>query len=270
MPMVMRTPSPALAPFVASLWHYEAAGELSHARERIMPSGAMQLLVNLDEDELRTYHGDDLASAQRTRGATIGGVSTRHFAIDTAEQKAILGVAFHPGGAYPFFTPPADALRELDVELSEVWGREGAVLRERLLEQRDPQARLAVLEATLLARVVRPLSFDPAMRLAISALERDVPVAAVGERLGMSPRRLIDTFARQVGMTPKRFARVRRFQRLLAVIAGGHAPPWAELAQQCGYYDQAHLIHEFRSFSGLHPTAYAARGPDVHNHVVLD
>ncbi|MBA3548045.1 MAG: AraC family transcriptional regulator, partial [Nannocystis sp.] len=110
----------------------------------------------------------------------------------------------------------------------------------------------------------------PALRLAIAALERDVPVAAVGEQLGLSPRRLIDVFAARVGMTPKRFARLRRFQRVLSAISGARPPPWAELALQCGYFDQAHLIHEFRAYSGLHPTAYAARGPGGHNHVVLD
>lgn len=122
----------------------------------------------------------------------------------------------------------------------------------------------------LLARAVRPLTADPALRLAIAALEQDVPVATVGERLGLSPRRLIDTFSAKVGMTPKRFARVRRFQRVLAAITTANPPPWAELALQCGYFDQAHLIHEFRAFSGLHPTAYAARGPGGHNHVILD
>ncbi|MBA3545110.1 MAG: AraC family transcriptional regulator, partial [Nannocystis sp.] len=125
MPTVLRTPSPALAPFVASLWHYEDAGELAHTRERILPSGTMQLLVNLHEDELRTYHGDGFGLVRRTRGATIAGVTGQHFVIDTAEQRALVGVSFRPGGAFPFFTAPADALRETDVELDQVWGREG-------------------------------------------------------------------------------------------------------------------------------------------------
>ncbi len=116
---------------------------------------------------------------------------------------------------------------------------------------------------------MRPLSRDPALALAIAGLEREVPVAAIGERLGLTPRRLIDRFSAQVGLTPKRFARVRRFQRVLTTLARGDAPPWAELALRCGYFDQAHFIHDFRAFSGLHPTAYAGRGPGGHNHVVI-
>lgn len=139
MPMVLRTPSPALAPFVAALWHYEDAGELVHTRERILPSGTMQLLINLHEDELRTYHGADLGLVRRTRGATIAGVHAGHFAIDTAEQRAIVGISFHAGGAFPFFSAPADALREIDVELDQVWGREGALLRETCSSSRRPR-----------------------------------------------------------------------------------------------------------------------------------
>ena len=234
-----------------------------------MPSGTMQLLVNLHEDQLRSYHGEAATQLHSTRGASLSGACTEAFVIDTAEQRAIMGVSFRPGGAYPFFTAPADALRADAVELDQLWGRDGAVLRERLLELPTPAARLRTLEQILLARVVRSLRPDPALAVAIAALEREVPVAAVGERLGWSPRRLIDRFNAQVGLTPKRFARVRRFQRVLATLARGDAPPWAALAQACGYFDQAHFIHDFRAFSGLHPTTYAPRGPDGHNHVVV-
>jgi AraC-like DNA-binding protein len=269
-PFVVLAPPPALAPFVAQLWHFEApTGGFAHDRERVLPTGMMQLLVNLHEDELRSYHGDDLQQLRRTRGATIGGVYAGHFAIDTAEQRSILGVSFKPGGARPFFAAPADALSEQDVELDQLWGRDGAVLRERLLEQPGPHARLRVLATLLRARLSEPRALDPAIALAIAALEREVPVAVVGERLGLSPRKLIDRFSARVGLTPKRFARVRRFQRVVATLASGSAPPWAELAVACGYFDQAHFIRDFKAFSGLHPTAYAPSGPGAHNHVVL-
>jgi len=269
MPIVFHRPAAALAPFVAQLWHFDdAEGALQHARERILPSGAMQLLINLDEDELRSYHGP-AQTVRRTRGTALCGPYTGHFVIDTAEQREIMGVTFHPGGAAPFFAVAADALRGIDVEVEQLWGRDGAVLRERLCEQRDPAARLRTLEAVLLARVVRPLAPDPALAVAVGALELGVPVAAVAERLGFSARRLIATFGAQVGLSPKTFARVRRFQRVLTAVTREKPRPWAELALVCGYYDQAHLIHEFTAFSGLPPTAYAPRGPAGQNHVIV-
>lgn len=269
MPFLVHAPPPALAPFVASLWHHEADGPWTHTRERVLPSGTMQLLINLHEDELRAWHGEHDLVLRRTRGAALGGAGWRPVVIDTAEQQCIVGVSFKPGGAYPFFAAPADELRAQGVELDLLWGRDGAVLRERLLEQADPAARLRVLAATLQARVVRPLTADPAIGHAIAALEHGDPVAAIGERLGLSPRRLIDRFSAQVGLTPKRFARVRRFQRIIRALTRGDAPPWAELALACGYFDQAHFIHEFKEFSGLHPTAYTPRDPHAGNHVAL-
>src|SRR5262245_31179157 len=133
MQILMRPPvSLALAPFVQGFWHFTS--DYAHARERILPTGTMQLLVNLHEDEMRLYSIGDTQPVQRMRGAVICGAYAKAFGIDTAEQRCVVGVAFKPGGAAPFFREPCDALREDHVELERVWGRDGALLRERLLE----------------------------------------------------------------------------------------------------------------------------------------
>ena len=262
-----RPPSAALAPFVKAIWHFEA--ELAHSRERVLPYGGMQLLINLDEDQLRSYHGDGYRTVERIGGAGVCGAYSRHFGIDTAEQRCNVGATFHPGGAHPFFAVPADELREMHVSLDELWGRDAALLRERLLAASTPEARLAVLEAALLARAVRPLERDPAVALAIAAFERGASVSAVTERLGMTPRRFLHRFSATVGLTPKRYARVRRFQRVLAAIEAGRRVDWARVAADCGYFDQAHLIREFRAFADVCPTAYLPR-TDEWSHVVLE
>jgi AraC-like DNA-binding protein len=263
-----RPSAPALAPFIRSLWHF--TGELPHARERVLPTGCIQLLVNLDQDELRSYHGPGYGRVDRIAGAGLAGAYAHHFAIDTAEQRAIVGVSFHPGGAHPFFATPADALRELHVELGEVWGRDGAVLRERLLAAGTVDAILRTLEAVMLARVARPLAVDPIVAFAADALESGVPVGAVVDRVGMTASGFIRHFTARVGLTPKRFARVRRFRRVLDAIDAGRSVDWARVAATCGYFDQAHLIRDFRAFAGISPTAYRPRSPGDTSHVVLD
>jgi len=265
--MVVRRPPPALAPFVESIWYF--AGDLAHTRERILPTGAMQILVNLHEDELRTYHGPAYDQVVRSRGAVLGGAHDDHFAIDTAEQRRIVGVSFKPGGAYPFFAPPSDAIGAAHVELDALWGRDGAVLRERLLEAPTPAAALRTLEAVLLARAVRPLERDPALAYALDALDGPARIGDVTDRLGMSPKRFLRRFSAEVGLTPKRFARVRRFRRVLGAVERGRAVEWAQVALDCGYFDQAHMIHDFRAFSGINPTAYRPRTPGELSHVPL-
>jgi AraC-like DNA-binding protein len=265
----VRRPSAALAPFVDSIWCF--AGDLPHARERILPHGRMQLLVNLHQDELRTYHGDGFARVERMRGAALSGPFAGHFAIDTAEQRHILGVTFHPGGAYPFLRVPADALREHHVELEDVWPGARS-LRARLGEasRAGSAAALAALEAALTERIVRPLERDGAVDFALAAFERDVPVTTVGERLGLSARAFIQRFTARIGLTPKRYARIQRFQRVIAALEAGAPVSWASVAASCGYFDQAHLIHDFRAFAGIRPTEHVAGGTGGRNHVRID
>jgi AraC-like DNA-binding protein len=261
--LVVRPPSPALAPLVESLWYF--TGELPHARERILPSGAMQLLVNLHADELRAYDGDRV---HVTRGAIVVGAHAHPFAIDTAAQRAIAGVNFRPGGAGPF-VGSCDELRGAHVDLDALWGTAGATLRERLLEQPTPHAILRTLDA-IVASSAKSLTVDGLITHVVGALERGASVATVLADTSTTPARLIRRFAGAVGLTPKRFARVRRFNAVLVAIARGRPVPWAHLAVDCGYFDQAHMIGEFRAFSGLTPTSYRPRGAGDPHHVPLE
>ena len=259
--------SPALRPFVETIWYFEA--ELAHARERILPTGTMQLLVNLHEDELRTYEGEGFARVQRIVGAAVSGAYTRPFGIDTIEQRRIVGVSFRPGGAAPFFRAPPRALAGEHVELDRVWGRDGAVIRERLLEAGSPAAMLRTLEACLIERAARSLDVDKRVDFAVSALDRGAQVGDVADRLGMTPRTFLRHFEREVGIGPKRFARVRRFARVLEAVEAGRPVDWSRVALACGYYDQAHLIHDFHEFAGMRPTHYRPRPDGGTYHAIL-
>ena len=95
-------------------------------------------------------------------------------------------------------------------------------------------------------------------------------VRDVARRVGLSQRRFIRVFAAEVGLTPKLYGRVRRFQRALALVRGVPAPDWAQLAVECGYFDQSHLIRDFRAFAGLTPEEYLRHRSEqvLHNHVL--
>jgi transcriptional regulator GlxA family with amidase domain len=109
--------------------------------------------------------------------------------------------------------------------------------------------------------------------VALEAFERngpDVRVRDVARRVGLSQRRFIQVFAAEVGLTPKLYARVKRFQRARALVRGTAPPDWAQLAVECGYFDQAHLIRDFRAFAGLTPEEYLRHRSEyvLHNHVL--
>jgi AraC-like DNA-binding protein len=260
----MRPRSPALAPFVASMGYLE--GRFPHGRERVLPTGTVQLLVNLDRDAL--HSAPDGLPPIRTGGAALQGPSARSAVVETADQRAIVWVGFRPGGAAPFFPGLAEARDQL-VPLDAVWGRRGRALRDRLLAAGSADEMLAAVEDALLAAAEPPRP-DPALAAAVAALHRGASVAEAADRLGWTTKRLVRLFGAQVGLAPKRFARVRRFQRLLSAAAtrlGGTGGDWARLAAECGYHDQAHMIHDFRSFAGQSPSEYTPRSAEERNHV---
>jgi len=264
--IVTREPHPALRPFVQSLWYFEGP-DLPHAREKVLPDGAMQLLVNLEEDELRWWQGDALDEPRTTAGAAVSGTFERAIVIDTREQRRITGVSFVPGGAPPLLGLPSDEASEAHPALEDVWGRD-RYARERLLEAPTAEAVLATWDALLL-HALRG-SVDPRLAFAIEALDRGDAVRAVAGELGWSGRRLRQRFVAQVGLFPKRFARVRRLQHILQSIARGRFGSFAQLAAAHGFTDQAHLIRDFRDLTLTTPTRYRARDDDGVNHVVLD
>lgn len=265
MTMLVRPPAPVLAPFVASLGYYTA--DRPAAREIRVPDGCMQLVINLAADRTRWYDGPGYAHEHTARGAVLCGALPRPVGLNTADQRAVICVAFRPGGARPFFAPPAGALDVPALDLDTLWGRAGATLRERVLHTSCPQAALDVVQETLLARAAQLPRPGAPLGEAIAALRGGTPVAQVSDRLGVARRRLLRDFTDQVGLSPKRFARLQRMQRVLGFVAGADPDDWAETAVRFGFYDQAHLINDFRALTGTTPGRYQARSAAERNHV---
>ena len=271
--MIYRTyiPRPPLSDFVDLFWSCEGH-DPPHAMERVVPTGAMQLIFNLREDGLRVYDRRDPNRFQSLGGSLISGAHSRFVVIDTVSQASTVGVCFKAGGARPFLGVPAGELRDVDIPLDALWGTKVAELRGRLIEARTPEARFCVLERALLAQVTRPLVHHPAVAFALEeflSVPRTKTVKETSERTGMSQRRFIQLFREEVGLTPKLFCRIRRFQEVIRVIGSGRRMEWAEVALRCGYFDQAHFVHDFRAFSGTTPTNYLARRSEHPNHVSL-
>jgi AraC-like DNA-binding protein len=261
--------SPRLAPYVASLGYYESA--LPPGRDRVLPNGTMSLMVNLEQDEFRTYHGPGAAIVRRSAGAMLSGPDPRAVVIDTLEQRRGLSVSFSIGGAAPFFTLPFGETAGQLIGLGELWGRDGAVLRERLLEAATPRRQLALLEQVLIEHLPKGPGAgpDPAIGYAAAELERGRLVRHVRDDLGLLARTFTRRFEARTGLTPKRFARIRRLQRVVSAAGSWPGPvaDWARLAADHGYCDQSHLIDDFRDIAGITPSAYRPRSAEEHNHL---
>lgn len=248
--MLLRThqPGPPLAKHVDYLWHLcDAPG---HAAERVLPSGTLELVINLAHD---AFQFQTCTGRQQLRGAMVSGVYTRFFTIDTRDHADVLGVHFKAGGAWPVLGVAPGALGDQHCELEDLWGCTNVRrLREQLLEA-PAQQRLTVLEASLAARCVDGWQLHSACDQALDALARGARVTEVATAAGLTSRRLQALFHEQVGVAPKLFARLCRFQRALGDLDRAATLDWPELALATGYFDQSHLIREFRAIAGCAP-----------------
>jgi AraC-like DNA-binding protein len=263
-------PGPPLSGFVEMLWYWVGAPP-AHAKDRMLPNGRPTLIINLAEDEVRCYAGEADEELQRYPGAVLVGAHSRYSVIDTREQTAVVGVSFRAAGTWPFFDPAADELQNRHVAMQDLWRCDGATLRERLLAQTTPRARLHMLERELLARAIRPIERRAEIDFALERLTRapqEHTIAMLSEHVGLSARRFTRLFSLEVGLTPKLYSRIKRFEQMLR-LARPPLPDWSELAQQCGYFDQSHLIRDCKALSGFTPSELVSRRMGETDHVAL-
>ncbi len=269
MQLLRYRPRPPLADFVDQLWLSQGAAP-AHQMERLLPDSTVELVINLHQDLIHLYDRDDYHRCGSAPGCIVSGPRSQYFVIDTRDQMATMGVHFRPGGAFPFFRVPASELVDQSIALDALWGSAASEMRERLLAAPTPEERFRVLETCLLEQLVRPLERHPAVSFGIQQLRRaGQSVAEVVDQAGFCQRRFIQLFGEQVGLTPKVFGRVSRFQRVVRIAHGADEIDWVDLALDCGYYDQAHFIHDFQSFAGITPATYLLQRTRHLNHVPL-
>ena len=182
--------------------------------------------------------------------------------VDTADAACIIGVHFKPGGAFPFLGFPTGDLADTHVDLEIIAGPSADRLRDRLCEARTSAERFHLLQEYLLSCLAHGAEPHYAVSGALEMFGKNQAGPIVRETakyLGLSQRRFIEIFKAEVGMTPKLFSRIQRFQKTRILIHENLSANWATLALDMGYFDQSHLIREFYEFAGLSPTDYLNR-----------
>ena len=248
-------PALPLSEFVDFFWSYDRYAP-PHDRERLLPTAAGELVFSLDGNG-------------RARSG-VSGARSESIVLDTSTPFSVIAVHFKPGGAFRFFGVPGTALRDQSVTLDLLWGRDAATVRDRLWDADSAGTRFKAIEEALLRAARGCFDRHPSVRYALEVFDRSCgarPVGEVIQRIGLSSRRFGELFRSEVGLSPKAFCRIRRFNEVLTRIEGLTNVDWADLAVSCGYFDQAHFNHEFRACAGLTPSAYL-RGRLSRSHVV--
>ncbi len=261
---------PRLDGIVASMWFGE--GHVAYQRDRILPSGQSQLLINLGPPQYRIEPGPPEV---RVPFVDIWYSGLHQGPIDTEAPhgNALLGVAFTARGTFPWLGEQMHSMSDRIIALADVLGDNALALRERLLDTPTLEARFKCVERWLLSRFKPRNIVHPAVRWAvdrIAATGGRMPIEDLATQTGFTRKHLGSLFQQQVGLSPKALARVHRFRGALALLNTSNGQvPWTELAEQCGFYDQSHLINEFRRFTGLSPVELARRDKPDSGSVVL-
>jgi AraC-like DNA-binding protein len=230
------------------------------------------MVIRLSDAQTSIIDGEDVGRRRILKGGCLSGPQSKFFVLDRTEQDHMIGVHFKPGGAYAVFGCPVTEFAHHHFELSDIWGSRAESLRSELLEAAGPAARFDVLERRLLEAHRDARERHPAVAFLLRELGAKpfgVSLADLADRAGYSSKRMTQLFAREVGLTPKVFTRLERFQRVLRRLQGLADVDWSDIALSCGYFDQAHFNHDFRDFSGLNPTTYMARRTPHLNHIPL-
>jgi len=255
------------------MWYWDGYVQ-AHGQERLLPDGSMTIAINLGEQRISRYPDAPPGCYASAVTQVICGARSTYMVADTANMITTFGIQFKPGGGFPFLPMPASEFNDQCIALEDVFGLGVRNLRERLLECATPPQKFAAAESWLLALAIKPLEKHPAVEYATRQFVHGLilqPLSSVLDRIGYSQRHFNQLFSGEVGLTPKRFLRVRRFQSVIQSIPADKPFTWADVALRCGYYDQSHFAHEFRSFCGLTPAAYLSHRTPHLNHVpVLD
>jgi AraC-like DNA-binding protein len=237
-------PPPSLREYVECFWTGDVTPPANPGViERVLPDGCVDFIL-----EIGSSRASPVAVGTMTRPLLLGARSPHQF----------LGVRFQPGRAYAMLGIPAIELTDDSVPLGDVW-RDVDPLVDGVLGVPDIEQRVAVLARAL----ERHLPSAPAPAREVDAAIRSIvasggtiEIATLGPALGVTRQHLARAFSRWVGVSPKTFARVVRLRRLLEALREARDPHWSALATWAGYYDQSHLVTEFKELTGMTPSAW--------------
>jgi AraC-like DNA-binding protein len=264
MAYISHVPSPPLNFYINSL--YSPDDSILPPREKILPLPALDLKINFGGG-FPVYDGDQDEPFTTLTESWALGLWTRYHIVDWPSDLQYLGVSFKTGGAYRFLGLPLSELQNQVVSLDAIWGTFAAELRERLYAAPTIQARFALLEQFLLARLCEAPQGLKAVQYAIAEIARHhgtLSIRELSESMGMSQKHLIVQFKQMVGCTPKELGRLYRFADILASIDLTQPVDWTWVAHQFYFHDQSHFIRDFREFTGHTPTDYLRLRRQMH------
>jgi AraC-like DNA-binding protein len=262
-------PTFPLNQFIDHFFYY-AGYNPDHSVDRFLPDGEVQLIFDLTDYPKYIYDNESLKEIQSCQNVWFSGFRTEPITIPSGKESEMLIVQFKKGKAFPFLIEPMQNLTNFVVDAELVISSKILNIRERLLEAVSPIEKLQVLEKQLLKVYLKKLNENPFVDFAVSqiiAAPNQCSIKTISDKVGYSQKHTINLFKDHVGVAPKEFLKIIRFQKAIQLIELQKSIDWTTVAFDCGFYDQSHFIADFKHFSGFTPTEYTRQRGEFLNYI---
>ncbi len=262
-------PRPPLDRFIDAFIYFERV-EHAHTVDRFLPNGDTEILIDFHDTPQFIYDNNSLTEIQACQHVWASGLRTEPITIPSGNEAAMMVISFKKGMAAPFFPFPMEEIADCVVDADLVWGTDFGDLRELLLDEKDVRCRFVMVEEFLLRKFASKLTVNPCISFAVTEMTArpdQLSIAEMNKKIGYSQKHFTDLFRRSIGVTPKSYLKIMRFQKAVRTIDAADSIEWDTIAQECGFYDQAHFINDFKHFSGFTPDRYAKIHTGYQNYV---
>lgn len=244
--------------------------ELPHNFDRFLPNGDTEILIDFLDAPQFIYDNTSLKEIQACNRVWASGLRTEPITIPAGNKSEMMVISFKKGMAAPFFPFPLSEIADSVVDADLVWGTDFALLRERLLSTNDVDKRFCLVEDFLIREFQSQMAINPCVAFAVGEMTTRpdaLSIARMNAKIGYSQKHFTEMFRRQVGVTPKSYLKIMRFQKAVHTIDAADNIDWGQVSLDCGFYDQSHFINDFKQFAGFTPEQYAKIHTDYQNYI---
>jgi AraC-like DNA-binding protein len=229
-----------------------------HSIERVVPTGHVFIIFELDGFIRKTFENDTLKPNNTFTKVWISGMHKSYISISAHQKSEMLVIQFKPFGAYPFFHFPIRNLNEKIVAAGDILGKDILTLREEIIAKETANQKFNLVELWLNNRFHQNKIPPSELMAFVEKLQAESATnyTHMLQNYPKTQKHLINQFKKYVGLTPKYYQRILRFNEILQHIHKSEKIEWSQIAYQCEYADQSHFIKEFKHFSGFNPQKF--------------
>jgi len=267
----LHIPAFPLNQFIDHFFYYTGFNP-EHQVDRLLPDGDVQLIFEFTDNPKYIYDNESLKEIQSCQNVWFAGFRTEPITIPSGKESEMLIVQFKKGKAFPFLSEPMHNLTNYVIDAELVLIADILNIREILLEAKTPEIKFQLLENILLQCYLNQLKENPFVDFAITKIldsPNQISIKEIAGKAGYSQKHIIKIFKDNVGVTPKEFLKIVRFQKTIQQIAKQQSVDWSAIAYDCGFYDQSHFIADFKLFSGFTPTEYSKLKGEFINYIPI-